>query len=69
MQEINADAVFLCASNFSSLRNDYNQNARDRTIAGAYPVRPTPQATVSAPLTWDELEGAGTSGLHARHRA
>ena len=34
---------------------DYNQNARDRTIAGAYSVRPTPDATVSAPLQWDEL--------------
>jgi DNA ligase D len=35
---------------------DYNQNARDRTIAGAYSVRPTPDATVSMPLKWDELE-------------
>jgi DNA ligase D-like protein (predicted polymerase) len=34
---------------------DYNQNARDRTIAGAYSVRPTPDATVSAPLDWDEV--------------
>ena len=34
---------------------DYNQNARDRTIAGAYSVRPTPEATVSAPIAWDEL--------------
>ncbi len=34
---------------------DYNQNAKDRTIAGAYSVRPTPDARVSAPLTWDEL--------------
>jgi bifunctional non-homologous end joining protein LigD len=34
---------------------DYNQNARDRTIAGAYSVRPTPDATVSAPLRWDEI--------------
>ncbi|HEX6005190.1 MAG TPA: non-homologous end-joining DNA ligase [Burkholderiales bacterium] len=34
---------------------DYNQNARDRTIAGAYSVRPTPEATVSAPIEWREL--------------
>jgi hypothetical protein len=35
---------------------DYNQNAKDRTIAGAYSVRPTPDARVSAPLTWDEID-------------
>jgi DNA ligase D-like protein (predicted polymerase) len=34
---------------------DYNQNARDRTTASAYSVRPTPDARVSMPLTWDEL--------------
>jgi DNA ligase D-like protein (predicted polymerase) len=34
---------------------DYNQNAQDRTVAGAYSVRPTPDARVSAPVTWDEL--------------
>ena len=33
---------------------DYNQNAKDRTIASAYSIRPTPDARVSAPLTWDE---------------
>ena len=35
---------------------DYNQNAKDRTVASAYSVRPTPDARVSAPLTWDELD-------------
>ncbi len=37
---------------------DYNQNAKDRTIAGAYSVRPTADARVSAPLTWDEVDEA-----------
>jgi DNA ligase D len=35
---------------------DYNQNAKDRTVAAAYSVRPKPDARVSAPLTWDEVE-------------
>jgi DNA ligase D-like protein (predicted polymerase) len=35
---------------------DYNQNAKDRTIASAYSVRPTPDARVSAPLAWDEID-------------
>ena len=35
---------------------DYNQNAKDRTVAGAYSVRPTPDARVSAPLSWDEID-------------
>ena len=34
---------------------DYNQMARDRTIASAYSIRSNPRATVSAPLTWDEV--------------
>ena len=34
---------------------DYNQNAKDRTIASAYSVRPLPDARVSAPVSWDEL--------------
>jgi DNA ligase D-like protein (predicted polymerase) len=35
---------------------DYNQNAKDRTVASAYSVRPTPDARVSAPLAWDEVD-------------
>jgi bifunctional non-homologous end joining protein LigD len=34
---------------------DYNQNARDRTTASAYSVRPTPEARVSMPLSWDDF--------------
>jgi bifunctional non-homologous end joining protein LigD len=34
---------------------DYNQNARDRTVASAWSVRPTPDARVSTPLEWDEV--------------
>jgi DNA ligase D len=34
---------------------DYNQNARDRTVASAYSVRPVPDARVSCPLEWDEV--------------
>jgi len=34
---------------------DYNQNAKDRTVASAYSVRPMPDARVSAPLAWDEV--------------
>jgi bifunctional non-homologous end joining protein LigD len=36
---------------------DYNQNAKDRTVASAYSVRPTPDARVSTPLSWDEVPG------------
>jgi DNA ligase D-like protein (predicted polymerase) len=35
---------------------DYNQNAKDRTVASAYSVRPKPDARVSAPVTWPELD-------------
>jgi DNA ligase D-like protein (predicted polymerase) len=35
---------------------DYNQNAKDRTVASAYSVRPTADARVSAPLRWDEID-------------
>jgi DNA ligase D-like protein (predicted polymerase) len=34
---------------------DYNQNAKDRTVASAYSVRPTPDARVSTPLLWEEV--------------
>ena len=40
---------------------DYNQNAKDRTVAAAYSVRPKPNATVSAPLSWDEVDRCSPS--------
>ena len=43
---------------------DYNQNAKDRTVASAYSVRPTPDARVSAPVTWDELGACAPGGVH-----
>src|SRR6201986_5060613 len=36
---------------------DFNQNAKDRTVASAYSVRPTPDARVSTPMRWDEVAG------------
>jgi DNA ligase D len=36
---------------------DYGQNSRDRTIASAYSIRPTPDARASAPLRWEEVPG------------
>jgi DNA primase len=40
----------------SQLFVDYNQNTRDHTIAAAYSVRGTPDARVSAPVRWDEID-------------
>jgi bifunctional non-homologous end joining protein LigD len=42
---------------------DYNQNARDRTVASAYSVRPVPDARVSCPLEWDEVPDADPADL------
>jgi DNA primase len=42
---------------------DYNQNARDRTVASAWSVRPTPDARVSTPLEWDEVPDAESAEL------
>jgi bifunctional non-homologous end joining protein LigD len=42
---------------------DYNQNLRDRTVASAYSVRPTPDARVSTPLRWDEVADVDAAEL------
>ena len=42
---------------------DYNQNAKDRTVASAYSVRPLPDARVSTPLTWGEVPGVDPAGF------
>jgi bifunctional non-homologous end joining protein LigD len=45
---------------------DYNQNAKDRTVAAAYSVRPRPDARVSAPVTWSELESCDPADFTLR---
>jgi DNA primase len=45
---------------------DFGQNARDRTIASAYSVRPTPDARVSAPLRWEEVPRSDPSRFTLR---
>jgi DNA ligase D-like protein (predicted polymerase) len=45
---------------------DYNQNARDRTVASAYSVRPVPDARVSTPLAWDEVPSVAPETLTMR---
>jgi DNA ligase D-like protein (predicted polymerase) len=45
---------------------DYNQNAKDRTVAGAYSVRPLKDARVSAPLSWEELDSCEPSDFTLR---
>ncbi|MGH9184073.1 MAG: DNA polymerase domain-containing protein [Acidimicrobiales bacterium] len=52
---------------------DYNQNARDRTVASAYSVRANPEGRVSCPVTWDEVPDVEPADLTlatvpARHR-
>ena len=48
---------------------DYNQNAKDRTVAAAYSVRPLPEARVSAPVTWDEVPRVRAGRFHDPHDA
>lgn len=52
-KEERGDRVFL----------DYNQNARDRTVASAYSVRANPEGRVSCPLDWDEVADADPADL------
>ena len=42
---------------------DFNQNAKDRTVASAYSVRPLPDARVSTPLDWSEVRGSHPEGF------
>jgi DNA ligase D-like protein (predicted polymerase) len=42
---------------------DYNQNAKDRTVASAYSIRPVSQARVSTPLRWDEVAGCNPNSF------
>ena len=48
---------------------DYNQAARDRTVASAWSVRGRPRGTVSMPLTWDDLPVRRARGLRRAHGA
>jgi DNA ligase D len=43
---------------------DYNQNSRDHTIASAYSLRGVPEATVSTPITWDEVDDVRPEDLN-----
>ena len=45
---------------------DYNQNAKDRTVASAWSVRPTPDARVSMPLEWDEVAGCDPAAFNLK---
>src|SRR5262249_26339867 len=45
---------------------DYNQNAKDRTVASASSVRPPPDARVSAPLSWDEIAACNPADFTLR---
>jgi bifunctional non-homologous end joining protein LigD len=45
---------------------DYNQNARDRTVASAYSVRPMPDARVSTPLSWEEVPSVDPAAFTVR---
>jgi bifunctional non-homologous end joining protein LigD len=47
---------------------DFGQNARDRTIASAYSIRPTPDARASAPLRWEEVAGVDPAAFTLKTR-